>query len=170
MAQPDSRPWTHYQYKSLRHDLLLACGSARGSRDRRLDRSRNRHGLNGDGKVNLNAQRARRHLLLVLALRRHGLGGCVRRGLHHRSLRKRNAMLTPDPERPSVIHLPAPTPWPFVLAFAITLLLAGFVTNFSVSILGGILAATACVGWFRDVFSHGKDEMIEGQTDLTSTA
>src|SRR5258708_10156836 len=113
MAQPDSRPWIHYQYKSLWHDLLLACGPARGSRDRRLDRSRDRHGLYGDGEVNPNAQRARRHLLLVLALRRYGLGSCVRLGLHYLSLGKRNAMLTLDPERPSVIPLPAPTPWPF---------------------------------------------------------
>ena len=79
-------------------------------------------------------------------------------------------MLTPDPERPSVIHLPAPTPWPFVLAFAITLLLAGLVTNFSVSILGGILAVTGCVGWFGDVFPQEKEELIEVKADVTLIA
>jgi len=75
-------------------------------------------------------------------------------------------MLTPDPERPSVIQLPAPTPWPFVLAFAITLLLAGLVTSFSVSVLGAILGVAGCVGWFRDVLPHEKEELIQVKADL----
>ncbi len=54
--------------------------------------------------------------------------------------------------RPS--RLPAPTAWPIVLAFGITLVFAGLVTTASVSILGAILAASGYVGWFRDVLPH----------------
>jgi hypothetical protein len=59
------------------------------------------------------------------------------------------------------IHLPAPTAWPIVLAFGITLLLAGLVTSASVSILGAILVVAASVGWFRDVLPHEKEETVE---------
>src|SRR5580658_8752254 len=52
------------------------------------------------------------------------------------------------------IHLPAPTAWPIVLALGITLVMAGVVTNGGISILGGVLAVTACVGWFRQVLPH----------------
>jgi len=50
------------------------------------------------------------------------------------------------------IEAPAPTAWPFILAFGFTLLFAGLVTSMSVTVLGAVLAATGCVGWFREVF------------------
>lgn len=59
------------------------------------------------------------------------------------------------------VNLPAPTPWPIVLAFGITLLFAGLLTSPSVSILGAILFVTGSVGWFRDVLPHEKEETIE---------
>jgi hypothetical protein len=55
---------------------------------------------------------------------------------------------------PREIEVPAPTAWPFVLAFGATLLFAGLVTYASVSILGAVLTVVACVGWFREVFPH----------------
>jgi hypothetical protein len=61
---------------------------------------------------------------------------------------------------PSTIILPAPTAWPIILAFGITLLFAGLVTNASLSVLGAVLAVTACVGWFRDVLPQEKEEII----------
>lgn len=61
---------------------------------------------------------------------------------------------------PSTVILPAPTAWPIVLAFGMTLVFAGLVTNASLSILGAILAVTACVGWFRDVLPEEKEETI----------
>jgi len=61
---------------------------------------------------------------------------------------------------PGVVILPAPTAWPIILAFGITLLVAGLVTSPSVSILGAILAVTGCVGWFRDVLPQEKEETI----------
>ena len=54
--------------------------------------------------------------------------------------------------RPSEIEVPAPTAWPFVLAFGFTLMFAGLLTSGSVTILGTVLALAGCVGWFREVF------------------
>ena len=69
---------------------------------------------------------------------------------------------------PGTVNLPAPTAWPIVLAFGITLLLAGLVTTPSVSILGAILALTGCVGWFRDVLPHEKEETIEVEGEVAA--
>ena len=67
---------------------------------------------------------------------------------------------------PGTVNLPAPTPWPIILAFGITLLFAGLLTNASVSILGAILAVTGCVGWFRDVLPHEKEETVEAKAKV----
>jgi len=58
------------------------------------------------------------------------------------------------------LELPAPTAWPIVLAFGITLVCAGLVTSASVSILGAIFAVAGCVGWFLDVLPHEKHETV----------
>jgi hypothetical protein len=67
---------------------------------------------------------------------------------------------------PDAIEMPAPTAWPIVLAFGITLLFAGLVTNAAVSILGGILAAAGAVGWFRDVLPFEAHEMVTVQAEV----
>jgi hypothetical protein len=58
------------------------------------------------------------------------------------------------------IEMPAPTAWPIILAFGLSLVFAGFVTSWSVSFLGVILAVSGCIGWFRDVLPHEKHESI----------
>src|SRR5437667_9847820 len=58
------------------------------------------------------------------------------------------------------IELPAPTAWPIVLAFGLTLLFAGLVTSSSVSLLGTILAVSGCIGWFRDILPHERHEAV----------
>jgi hypothetical protein len=58
------------------------------------------------------------------------------------------------------IHLPAPTAWPIILAFGLTLVAAGFVTNAGIGILGGILTLFGCVGWFRQVLPHEQHENV----------
>lgn len=68
---------------------------------------------------------------------------------------------------PATVTLPASTAWPIVLAFGITLLLAGLVTSPSVSILGAILAASASVGWFRDVLPDEKEETVRVKAEAT---
>jgi len=58
------------------------------------------------------------------------------------------------------IEVPAPTAWPLVLAFGCTLLFAGLLTSASVSVLGAVLAAAGCVGWFQDVFPHERETAV----------
>ena len=62
--------------------------------------------------------------------------------------------LRAEAPQPQSVKLPAPTAWPIVLAFGVTLLFGGLVTNASVSLLGAILIIAGCVGWFRDVLPH----------------
>lgn len=54
-------------------------------------------------------------------------------------------------ESESFVELPAPTPWPMVMALGITLGFAGLVTNAVVSAVGIVLTAAGVIGWFRDV-------------------
>ena len=61
---------------------------------------------------------------------------------------------------PRTIELPAPTAWPIILAFGLTLILAGLVTSASVSILGAFFAVSGGVGWFFDVLPHEKHEIM----------
>src|SRR6266446_5423701 len=61
---------------------------------------------------------------------------------------------------PRAIEAPAPTAWPFTLAFGAHLLFAGLVTSMSVSVLGAALALAGCVGWFRAVFPHQQEEAV----------
>ena len=58
------------------------------------------------------------------------------------------------------IEIPAPTAWPIVMAFGMTLVFAGLVTAASLSILGGVLAAASAVGWFNDVLPIEKHEWV----------
>ena len=55
-----------------------------------------------------------------------------------------------------VVHLPAPTAWPLVLALGLTFALAGLVTNWGISVLGGVLIVAGCVGWFGQVWPHAQ--------------
>ena len=61
---------------------------------------------------------------------------------------------------PREIEVPAPTAWPFALAFGCTLLFAGLVTNVSVSLLGAVLALAGSIGWFREVFPRQHEETV----------
>jgi hypothetical protein len=55
---------------------------------------------------------------------------------------------------PPAIELPAPTPWPLILAFGVTLSFAGLVTSAAVSLVGLVTAVTGIVGWVRTLFPH----------------
>ena len=61
---------------------------------------------------------------------------------------------------PDSVRLPAPTAWPVVLAFGLTLVWAGLLTTIGVSILGAILAVAGCVGWFRQLLPHEQHETL----------
>jgi hypothetical protein len=72
-----------------------------------------------------------------------------------------------EPVTPGAVILPAPTAWPIILAFGVTLLFAGLLTSASVSILGAILAVTGSIGWFRDVLPHEKEETVQVKAEVT---
>ncbi|HUA91413.1 MAG TPA: hypothetical protein VL991_02540 [Terracidiphilus sp.] len=70
------------------------------------------------------------------------------------------------------LHLPAPTAWPIVLAFGFTLLVAGLVTDYGVSLLGAVLMVAGCVGWFRQVLpveQHEEVEVVDRPVVITSS-
>jgi hypothetical protein len=76
-----------------------------------------------------------------------------------------------EQERPlksKVIELPAPTPWPFVTAFGLALLVAGLVTSLAVSAVGFAVVLCGAVGWFRDVLPVPKEELVQIRRDETS--
>jgi hypothetical protein len=62
---------------------------------------------------------------------------------------------------PSEIAVPASTAWPVVLALGFTLVFAGLLTSASVSVLGAVLTAAGCVGWFREVFPREHEEVVQ---------
>ena len=64
------------------------------------------------------------------------------------------------PQSPATIEQPAPTVWPMVLAFGVTLIFAGVVTHPIVSVVGVILTLTAGVGWWRQVLPEPQVEHV----------
>jgi hypothetical protein len=66
---------------------------------------------------------------------------------------------------PASVELPAPTAWPVVLAFGLTLLFAGLVTSPLVSALGAVLTAAGCVGWFCQVLPREQREAVPVVTE-----
>ena len=74
------------------------------------------------------------------------------------------------PPMPETVNIPAPTAWPIVLAFGVTLLFAGMVTSATVSVLGAILFVAGCVGWFRDVLPHENHVTVKVVGELPAIA
>jgi hypothetical protein len=58
------------------------------------------------------------------------------------------------------ILLPAPTPWPLVLALGVALVFVGLMSNSYVSILGAVVLLIAAVGWWRDVLPREHHELV----------
>lgn len=67
-------------------------------------------------------------------------------------------------EHTKMIEVPAPTAWPFVIAFGLALLLAGLVTSLAVSVVGALVIFSGAIGWFRDVFPVSKVEFVQLET------
>src|SRR4029434_8036879 len=61
---------------------------------------------------------------------------------------------------PDNVSLPAPTAWPFVTAFGLTLLAAGLVTQAVISLVGLLLAVRGAVGWFHNVLPVEQHELV----------
>src|SRR4030095_819313 len=69
----------------------------------------------------------------------------------HRCLHPGTLTMRGGEMEPREIEAPAPTAWPLVLAFGLSLMCAGLLTSVSVSILGVVLSVAGCVGWSREV-------------------
>jgi len=76
-------------------------------------------------------------------------------------------MILRDSEK---IEVPAPTAWPLVLAFGLTLLFAGLLTSASVSVLGAVLTVAGCAGWFREVLPREHEVPVPVFADEPSIA
>ncbi len=69
--------------------------------------------------------------------------------------------MMPHPQdETGAVAMPAPTAWPLVAAFGVTLVFAGMLTTAAVSILGALLAICGYAGWFRDVLPHEQLESV----------
>jgi hypothetical protein len=64
------------------------------------------------------------------------------------------------------VQLPAPTAWPMVLALGISLMLAGMVTHWAISLLGLVMAVPAIVGWFFEVLPQEHHVYVDVHADV----
>jgi hypothetical protein len=64
----------------------------------------------------------------------------------------------------SLLQVPAPTGWPLVAAFGLTLVFAGLLTHVMVSTLGAVTLCLGLVGWFRQVLPHEIHETVALET------
>src|SRR5260370_5266628 len=65
-----------------------------------------------------------------------------------------------DSSTDRVIEAPAPTAWPMIFAFGLTLAFAGLVTNVAVSMVGFVLFVLGAVGWYREVLPVEHREVV----------
>ena len=70
--------------------------------------------------------------------------------------------------RSDLIHMPAPTAWPMVLALGVSLLIAGMVTSVAVSLLGLVLMLFSAIGWFRSVLPVEAHEFVEAEAESSA--
>lgn len=63
-------------------------------------------------------------------------------------------------EKPD-IHLPSPSYWPIVLAFALTLISSGVIWGIFISLAGVILLLIAVAGWTLENRKTGQEEHHE---------
>lgn len=73
-------------------------------------------------------------------------------GLHHGEAGERTGE--------THIQLPAPTFWPIVFSFGLTLIAAAIVTNWVVGVVGLIIAVRGVLGWWKDVIPHEEHEAV----------
>jgi hypothetical protein len=58
------------------------------------------------------------------------------------------------------IEMPAPTFWPMVFAFGVTMLFTGILTHWAVSVVGLTIGVRAAIGWWRNVIPHEEHEEV----------
>ena len=70
------------------------------------------------------------------------------------------ATAKPGGSEPELLELPAPTAWPMALAFGVTLIFGGLVTNLAVSLVGLVVGLAGAIGWWRQVLPVEQIEEI----------
>ena len=70
------------------------------------------------------------------------------------------AKAKPGGSEPELLELPAPTAWPMALAFGVTLIFGGLVTNLAVSLVGLVVGLAGAIGWWRQVLPVEQIEEI----------
>jgi hypothetical protein len=68
--------------------------------------------------------------------------------------------LTSEQGQRETIEMPAPTAWPILLAFGVTLCFASLVTSAGVGIAGFVLICCGVSGWARQVLPNERHEMV----------
>jgi hypothetical protein len=68
--------------------------------------------------------------------------------------------------REGEVQLPAPTPWPMVLALGFALIFTGMVTHWVVALLGLFCVLPAIVGWFLEVLPHEHHVYVPVRTEV----
>jgi hypothetical protein len=63
------------------------------------------------------------------------------------------------------VVLPVSTAWPMVLALGVSLMIAGMVTHWVVSLLGAVLALCSTIGWFFEVLPREHHAAVEVHAD-----
>src|SRR5262249_61091854 len=107
-----------------------------------------------EGRGRPGAVRSGGECVVVLAFRRWGVGRGLHRGLCDRPLmaaEASRAKAKPGGSEPELLELPAPTAWPMALAFGVTLIFGGLVTNLAVSLVGLVVGLAGAIGWWRPV-------------------
>jgi hypothetical protein len=69
-------------------------------------------------------------------------------------------METDTSRSPGMIRVPTSSGWPLVAAFGLTLLLAGLLTHWLVSVLGLAALIAGLFGWFREVLPWEAEEAV----------
>jgi hypothetical protein len=64
------------------------------------------------------------------------------------------------------VQLPSPTAWPMVLALGISLMLAGMVTHWVISLLGMFMVLPAIVEWFCEVLPEEHHVYVDVHADV----
>jgi hypothetical protein len=64
------------------------------------------------------------------------------------------------------VQLPSPTSWPIVFALGISLMLAGMLTHWAISLLGLLMAVPAIVGWFFEVLPEEHHVYVPVHADV----
>jgi hypothetical protein len=65
-----------------------------------------------------------------------------------------------EQEKRQSVELPAPTPWPLILALGLMLIFAGVITHWVVAMIGAAVFLCGAVGWALQVLPHEHHESV----------